>query len=89
MSIKEKLLDRLFHRQDTFTWDDAVTLFKSLGCQKKEGRGSRVKIIFTGESRRLTLSIHRPHTNSNMGLGRMSAICDYIIEVLEEQEETT
>lgn len=41
----------------TIVWSEVESLLMSLGCEKKEGKGSGVKFKKNG----ITLYVHRPH----------------------------
>ena len=61
MSKKEKLLKRFtaVPPKSDLTYDELKTLLESLGYQKIEGSGSRVK--FFNEAIRDLILLHKPH----------------------------
>ena len=61
MSKKEKLLKKFTETppKNDLTYDELETLLESLGYQKVEGSGSRVK--FFNNSLRDLILLHKPH----------------------------
>lgn len=64
MSKQEKLLAKLLNRQAGFTWQELMALLASLGYQKVEGGGSRVK--FDNGDPKAMINLHRPHPGNEV-----------------------
>jgi len=56
---QRQTLERIFEKPDRsdILWDDIIGLFKALGADVSEGRGSRVRVVLAG----VKAVFHRPH----------------------------
>lgn len=79
MSKNEKLLVKFLNSKKTFEWAELVVLFSSLGYEKKEMEGSRVR-FFNNEINH-TILMHRPHPESYIKGGTLKAIKQNLKEV--------
>ena len=59
MGKQEKLVARLKTVPADFTWQDLTALLKTLGYQKVQGSGSRVK--FNNGNADQMINLHKPH----------------------------
>ena len=59
MGKREKLVARLKTVPADFTWQDLTALLKTLGYQKVQGSGSRVK--FNNGNADQMINLHKPH----------------------------
>lgn len=72
----EKTLAALFAEpaRANIRWDDVVALFRSLGAEVTEGRGSRVRVVLNG--RRATF--HEPHPEKEIGKKTVADARDFL-----------
>ena len=71
-------LDRIFEdpvRPDIL-WSDIESLFKAIGSELSEGRGSRVRIYLHG----VRAVFHRPHPQKEIDRGTVRSIRRFLIE---------
>jgi hypothetical protein len=71
MSAKEKLAERLAACPSDFTWQECTTLLRSLGCRMLQGKGSRVRFVFSATDGNITCYIHKPHPGNTLDRGRI------------------
>ncbi len=55
-------------------WSDIEALLVNIGCQAKEGAGSRVRFIFE----QANLAVHRPHPRKEAKPYQVRAVCDFL-----------
>lgn len=78
MGNKEKLLEKLYRSEHSFTFSDAVTLFESLGCALSDkGRTSGSRVMFT-HSGHPPIILHRPHPQKELKAYVVRQLRDYI-----------
>ena len=51
-------------------WNDVESLFRALGCQVREGRGSRVSVIFNDS----VGHFHKPHPRKETDKGTVKSV---------------
>ncbi len=61
MSVKDKLIEKLYRKSGSFTYDEAVSLLLKLGCvqNKKRTGGSSVSFYHAASGR--LFQLHKPH----------------------------
>jgi hypothetical protein len=64
MTKKQKLIEKLLHRQSAFSWQELATLLQQLGYVQSEGTGSRVK--FDNGDTAAMINLHRPHPGNEV-----------------------
>ena len=64
MGRRDKLKARLSDGKRVVTWNELVTLLKSLGYKELKGTGSRVK--FDNGNPDDTINLHRPHPDNQV-----------------------
>jgi len=77
MSKKDKLIKKLKSKPKDFTFDEAVSLFSSLGAKKSnKGKtsGSRVRFTYKDEP----ITIHRPHPRKELLPYQINDILEYL-----------
>lgn len=79
MGKTDKLLEKFSNSKKTFEWLELVTLLSSLGYEKKEMQGSRVR--FFNKKNNHTILIHRPHPESYIKGGTLKAVKQNLKEV--------
>ena len=57
-------------------WSDIVSLFKGLGAEVTEGRGSRVRVALNG----VLAVFHRPHPQKETNKGAVRAVRDFLVQ---------
>jgi len=72
MSKQQKLLDKLLNAKNTFAWSDLMTLLNSLGYEKQEMAGSRVR--FYNEKSNHMIRLHKPHPENLIKGGALKAV---------------
>lgn len=68
----QKTLDKVFSNpvpQD-IKWSDVESLFRALGCEITEGRGSRVRVELNG----VLAVFHRPHPSPDTDRGAVKSV---------------
>ena len=82
MTRKEKLLARLQQRPNDFTWDELISVLRSLGyVQRKTGRTGGSRRRFTHPTAP-TITLHKPHPSRFV---KMYVIND-ILELLRRED---
>ncbi|EEH8382718.1 type II toxin-antitoxin system HicA family toxin [Salmonella enterica subsp. enterica serovar Montevideo] len=71
MGKTEKLISKLLNSKKTFDWSELVNLLSSLGYQKKEMEGSRVRFIHPDRN---MILLHRPHPENHIKGGALKAV---------------
>lgn len=68
----QRTLELIFERptSGTIPWNDIESLFKALGADILERRGSRIAVVLFGEVH----IFHRPHPSPNTEKGAVSSI---------------
>ncbi|MBN1646443.1 MAG: type II toxin-antitoxin system HicA family toxin [Spirochaetales bacterium] len=76
-SKQRKTLSAIFSDpvKATILWTDIESLLLSLGCEKKEGAGSRVGFSLNG----VDIVIHRPHPRKETDKGTVKSVCKFLI----------
>lgn len=72
MSKQDKLLEKLRHSGNTFDWSDLVTILNSLGYEKKEMAGSRVRFVNMGIDH--IIRLHKPHPENYIKGGALKDV---------------
>jgi predicted RNA binding protein YcfA (HicA-like mRNA interferase family) len=78
MSRKDKLLGKLFQRPKNMTWLELCKVLQSLGFEKKQGSGSRVKFFHPGTKQMIIL--HNPHPGNTVA----HCYINYVVDLLKE-----
>jgi hypothetical protein len=55
-------------------WDDVISLFRALGAEVTQGRGSRVRVVLNG--RRSTF--HEPHPEREIGKKTVADVREFL-----------
>lgn len=71
MGKSEKLLERFSNSKKMFEWSELVVLLSSLGYEKKEMQGSRVRFIHPVYK---TIMLHRPHPENHIKGGALKDV---------------
>lgn len=74
-----KTVQAVFERptRSDLPWRDVEALFRALGAELKEGRGSRVGVELNGQE----AVFHRPHPRPAMSKGSVEAVRDFLARV--------
>ncbi|MDN5697805.1 MAG: type II toxin-antitoxin system HicA family toxin [Rubrobacter sp.] len=64
-------------------WSDVEALFKALGAEISEGRGSRVRVYLGG----VRAVFHRPHPEKETEKGALKSVRGFLREASVEPEE--
>ena len=72
MSKQQKLLLKLSNSKNTFAWSDLVTLLNSIGYEKQEMAGSRVR--FYNKECDHIFRLHKPHPENIIKGGALKAV---------------
>lgn len=64
-------------------WSDVEALFRALGAEVSEGRGSRVRVYLGG----LRAVFHRPHPEKETDRGALKSVRRFLREAGVEPEE--
>lgn len=77
----QKTLKAVFRNpvSGTIPWTDIESLLASLGGEIKEGRGSRVRIIFPDHA--LAATFHRPHPEKETDKGAVKSVRRLLTEL--------
>ena len=72
------MLDRIFEKPDRsdIAWSDIEGLFKALGGEISEGRGSRVRVAL----RDVKAVFHRPHPQRAANRGALRSVRRFLLE---------
>ena len=82
MGQKEKLIARLKSNPRDFTFDDAETLLGYLTYHRSnKGRTSGSRVMFTSESHRAKILLHKPHPRKEL----LQYQVRQLIEILEQE----
>ena len=67
-----KTLGLIFHDplKSDIPWKDIESLFKAVGCDASEGRGSRVRVALNG----IRAVFHRPHPQKETDKGALLSV---------------
>jgi hypothetical protein len=57
-------------------WSDIESLFRALGAELSEGRGSRVRVAMNG----VRAVFHRPHPEKETDRGAVRSVRDFLTE---------
>ena len=57
-------------------WTNVEALFRALGAEVKEGRGSRVRVALDG----VRATFHRPHPEKEAGKGTVEGVREFLAE---------
>ncbi len=60
--------------QSGIRWDDIESLFKALGAEISQGRGSRVRVLLNGEE----AVFHRPHPSPETDKGAVKSVRGFL-----------
>ncbi|CAC9436250.1 type II toxin-antitoxin system HicA family toxin [bacterium endosymbiont of Bathymodiolus sp. 5 South] len=82
MSKKQKLLDKFLRNpiSKTLTFDELETLLISLGFEKIDGAGSRIK--FFNKEKDSLINLHKPHPSKILKIYLVRQIQDKLKEIL-------
>jgi hypothetical protein len=75
MSKKAKLIKRLLLKPKDFSFQEAVTLLESFGCQKSnKGKtsGSRVEFV----KNKISITLHKPHPRKELAEYQIKQVLD-------------
>ncbi len=78
MTKEEKFLQKLRNSKKTFPWRDLCSLLSSLGYEKKEMAGSRVR--FYNKSLSSLLLLHKPHPENEIKGGALKSVKSKLTE---------
>lgn len=75
-SRHQKTLDELFEEptRANIGWSDVEALFRALGAEVSEGRGSRVRVALCG----VKAVLHRPHPEKELGMGMVRSVREFL-----------
>lgn len=75
---QRQTLGRIFEKPDRsdIEWNDVEVLFKALGGEVSEGRGSRVRVALN----EVRAVFHRPHPESVIGKGMLKSVRRFLSE---------
>ena len=80
MSKRQKLIDKLKSRSRSFTFDEAETLFLSLGFKKSnKGKTSGSRVVFSKDD--IDINLHKPHPQKELEAYQIKKI----LRVLESE----
>jgi hypothetical protein len=73
-----KTLTAIFEEptRSNINWNDIETLFKALGAEVTEGRGSRVRVALNG----VKAVFHRPHPEKETDKGTVKSVRRFLLE---------
>ena len=73
-----KTLTRIFEKPERsgIPWIDVESLFKALGAEISEGKGSRVRVYLKG----VRAVFHRPHPEKETDKGAVKSVCRFLEE---------
>lgn len=73
-----RTLDRIFEEptRSDVKWQEVEALFKAVGADVSEGRGSRVRVGLKG----VRAVFHRPHPRPETGRGAVRSVRRFLIE---------
>jgi len=76
---QRQTLERIFEKPDRsdIEWSDVVALFKALGGELSEGRGSRVRVALKD----VRAVFHRPHPERVIDKGMVKSVRRFLSEV--------
>ncbi len=57
-------------------WNDILALFKALGAEVSEGRGSRIRVALKG----IRATFHRPHPEKETDKGTIKSVRRFLLE---------
>jgi hypothetical protein len=77
-SKHRKTLDQIFENpvRPDIPWSDIESLFKALGGEMSEGRGSRLRVHLTG----VRAVFHRPHPGKETDRGTVRSVRRFLTE---------
>ena len=78
MSKADKLITKLRSKPKDFRWSEVETIMSSLGFEKIEGNGSRVKFVMPGT--KLVINLHKPHPSNEMKSYAVKLLLEKLIE---------
>jgi hypothetical protein len=75
---QRQTLDRIFDRPERsdILWNDIESLFKALGADMSEGRGSRVRVALEG----VRAVFHRPHPQPVTNKSTVRSVRRFLLE---------
>jgi hypothetical protein len=75
---QRQTLDRIFDRPERsdILWNDIESLFKALGADISEGRGSRVRVALEG----VRAVFHRPHPQPVTNKSTVRSVRRFLLE---------
>ena len=76
MTGSSKLIQKLKTKPKTFKWIDLEKVLNSLGFEKIEGAGSRVKFI--NKENNVLISLHRPHPKPELKAYQVKQIVEQL-----------
>jgi hypothetical protein len=73
-----RTLDQIFEEptRSDVKWREVEALFKAVGAELSEGRGSRVRVALKG----VRAVFHRPHPRPETGRGALRSVKRFLIE---------
>ena len=82
MGQKEKLIARLKSNPRDFTFSDAETLLEFLDYHRNnKGRTSGSRVMFTSESHRAKILLHKPHPRKEL----LEYQIKQLVDILEQE----
>ena len=82
MGQKEKLIARLKSNPRDFTFSDAETLLECLDYHRNnKGRTSGSRVMFTSESHRAKILLHKPHPRKEL----LEYQIKQLVDILEQE----
>jgi len=78
-SKHKKILQAIFTKPtpSNIRWKDIEILVLSLGCEIKEGNGSRIRFCF----RNIRHTFHKPHPSPYAMKGAVIDVCKFLINI--------
>ena len=75
---QRRSLERIFEKPERsdILWNDIESLFKTLGVEISEGRGSRVRVALND----VRAVFHRPHPKRVTNKGAVRSVCRFLLE---------
>jgi predicted RNA binding protein YcfA (HicA-like mRNA interferase family) len=75
---QRQTLGRIFEKPDRsdIEWSDVEALFKALGGELSEGRGSRVRVVIKD----VKAVFHRPHPQRVINTGTLKSVRRFLLE---------
>jgi hypothetical protein len=80
-----KTLDRVFEEptRTDVKWQEIEALFRAIGAEVSEGRGSRVRVALKG----VRAVFHRPHPTPETSRGALRSVRRFLIEAGFSRED--